>query len=291
MESLVRYIKGASLGTLGFCTSWAIDHKGCGPEWVEVVEVDLQIPRLPERLYGFRIIHLSDLHCSRTVSGEYLRRCIGRVNRLGADIVVLTGDYVTHDCCGRFREKAADLISGIKSRLGVFACMGNHDYGIGGTFGRYQARQVGQMIGSIDGAGAILLRNESDVVETEGRRIRIVGLGDLWAKDLDAKEAFSKAEDDEVIIVLAHNPDTVHHINRYSFDAMFSGHTHGLSVDWRMPGGRLRYIRRYLYSGLYEIFGRKLYVNRGLGRLGKVFFNARPEITVYKLCQDLYNGK
>ena len=36
-----HYLKGAILGTLGFCTGWAVDDRGVGPEWIEVVEVDL----------------------------------------------------------------------------------------------------------------------------------------------------------------------------------------------------------------------------------------------------------
>lgn len=291
MKGLVRYIKGASLGNLGFCTSWAIDHKQRGPEWVELVELELKIKNLPENLTGFKIIHLSDLHCSRTVSAEYLKKCIDRINLLGADIVVLTGDYITHDCRGTFRKKVSEIINGIRSRMGVFACLGNHDYGIGGTFGSYRPKHLGQMIGSIGDAGAVMLRNQSNLLEIEGTKIRVVGLGDLWANDLEPQPAFKNVAKDEVVIVLAHNPNTVHYLGRYDFDAMFSGHTHGLSVEWRQPPGRLRYVRRCLYSGLYEISGHKLYVNRGLGRLGKAFFNTRPEITVYRLRQDRYHLK
>jgi predicted MPP superfamily phosphohydrolase len=34
---------------------------------------------------------------------------------------------------------------------------------------------------------------------------------------------------------------------------------------------------------MYDVDGTKLYVNRGLGRLGRARLNARPEITVYTL--------
>jgi predicted MPP superfamily phosphohydrolase len=34
---------------------------------------------------------------------------------------------------------------------------------------------------------------------------------------------------------------------------------------------------------MYDVAGRKLYVNRGLGRLGRARLNARPEITVLTL--------
>ena len=101
------------------------------------------LKHLPAAFKGKRIIQVSDLHCSRTVSGPYLKACIERVNKLCADIVVLTGDYITHDYYGQFRKKVVKLLSGIRSKYGVLACLGNHDYGINsdddalrGTLGR-----------------------------------------------------------------------------------------------------------------------------------------------------------
>ena len=87
-----RYLKGAALGSMGFCTRWAINAGGTGPEWTEVVEIDLHMHDHHGRLHGKRIAHISDLHHSRTVSGGYLRRCIERINMLDVDVVVLTGD-------------------------------------------------------------------------------------------------------------------------------------------------------------------------------------------------------
>ena len=73
-----RYLKGAALGSLGFCTRWAIDSGGAGPEWTEVVEIDLNMHGRHSPLRGKRIAHISDLHLSKTVSRGYLRRCIER---------------------------------------------------------------------------------------------------------------------------------------------------------------------------------------------------------------------
>jgi len=47
MENFGRYLKGVTFGALGFCTSWAIEHQGRGPEWVEL---ELQLRALAEQL-------------------------------------------------------------------------------------------------------------------------------------------------------------------------------------------------------------------------------------------------
>src|SRR5512137_2278842 len=89
LKRKTRFIKGLALGTLGFCTSFAVDADGRGPEWLEVVELDLDIPNLPSQFEGKRVVQISDLHCGRTVSLKYLRKCVERINQLEPDIVVL----------------------------------------------------------------------------------------------------------------------------------------------------------------------------------------------------------
>jgi len=281
-----RYIGGAALGRLGFCTSWAVDVQGGGQEWIEVVEVDLHLAKLAEQFHGLRIVHISDLHCSRVVSRKYLRHCIERVNQLDADVVLLTGDYVTHDICGRFRKRVVELVGGILSRYGTYACMGNHDYCINGVVGSLQFDGLYEMIGGMESRGINVLRNESAVLERDGQRLWFVGLGDLWANDLDPTKAFAGIDRDGAVIALAHNPESVKHTKDFGYDAIMCGHTHGVPVQFsRLRGGALLNWHDY-YSGLYEVGDKKLYVNRGLGRLGRLLFNASPEITVFNLCAE-----
>lgn len=278
-----RYLKGVALGSLGFCTSWAVDVQGEGPEWVEVVEVALGLRNLSHRFRGKRIVHISDLHCSRTVSGKYLRRCVERINLLDADIVVLTGDYVTYDYDGRFRERVVSLVGNIRSRLGIYACLGNHDYGVGGVFRARQEERLVEMIRGLESRGVNVLRNESSLLAIDGQGLRFVGLGDLWAGDVEPEKAFAGVEADEAVIVLAHNPDLVKHLHQFDIDAVMCGHTHGSQFGLTGLPNEPVVSRRFHYSGMYDVGGKKLYVNRGLGRLGKAIFNVRPEITVFNL--------
>ena len=278
-----RHLSGKVLGTLGFCTSWAVDVRGRGQEWIEVTQVDLNLANLPEQFCGMRIVHVSDLHYSRSVSGKYLRHCVDRINQLNADVVLLTGDYVTHDIYGKYRKKVIDLLDGISSRYGTYACMGNHDYGVDGIIGPARFNRVHEMTEGMDSCGINVLRNESTVLEQDGKRLWFVGLGDLWARDFNPHKAFADVDPDGTVITLAHNPESVRYIEEFDYDAIMCGHTHGapLQVSPSLKGGLLN--RHDYYSGLYHLGNKKLYVNRGLGRLGRFFFNASPEITVLNL--------
>jgi len=236
-----------------------------------------------------RIVHISDLHCSRTVSGKYLRHCIERVNQLDADVVLLTGDYITHDIYGRFRKRIVELVSNISSRHGIYACMGNHDYGVDGVFGSLRHDRLYEMTEGMENCGINVLRNESVTLEREGQRLWFVGLGDLWANDFKPKKAFADIDIGSAVIALAHNPQSVKHMEGFDYNAIMCGHTHGVPTQFSrsLKGAVLN--RHDHYSGLYHIGDKKLYVNRGLGRMGKMFFNARPEITVFNLSADLKN--
>lgn len=279
-----RYLKGAVFGKLGFCTSWAVDVHDGGEEWIEVVEVDLEIDGLGDSFHGKRIIHISDLHCSRTVSSKYLGHCIDRINVLDGDIVVLTGDYITSDYHGRFREKVVDLVSGIESKYGVYACLGNHDYGDGGLCGARRDRGMEEMVEGFEAGGVNVLRNDRHVLEIDGDELSLVGLGDIWAGDFEPEKAFDGADHNGSVIALAHNPKALKYLKNFCVDAVMCGHTHGIGVEWATSTAQPIVNRRKHFSGMYNVGGKKLYVNRGLGRLGKLMFNVRPEITVYSLC-------
>lgn len=281
-DNRMRYFKGATLGTLGFCTRWAVDSHGIGQEWIEVVEIDLHLQSPHRRLHGTRIAHISDLHYSRTVSSSYLRRCIDRINLLDVDVVVLTGDYITYDIRGKNRERVAAMLGDIESRFGVYACLGNHDYGICSLPVSRREYLLRRLIWGMESRGITVLRNESTVLDIDGHPLWFVGLGDLRAGDFQPHKAFAEVPTDQVSIALVHNPRGVEHLGEFAANAVVSGHTHGrkakssVGLPWTID-------ERRFHAGLYEVEGKKLYVNRGLGRVGRIRLNTRPEITIFTL--------
>ena len=275
-------MKGAALGALGFCTRWAVNAHGSGPEWLEVVEIDLNLQSYHPKLHGTRIAHVSDLHLSRTVRAEYLSRCIERINRIDADIVVLTGDYITYDIRGKYRKQVAALLGRIQSRFGTYACLGNHDYGLKAIPPRRRNYMLLEFLSRLKIKRITVLRNQATTLKIHGEPLRIVGLGDLRVGDFHPQTAFADASDADVTIALVHNPKGVEYLHQFDVDVVFSGHTHGRIS--RFPHDHfLNTKKRKFHAGMYEVNGTRLYVNRGLGRVGRIRFNSRPEITVLTL--------
>ena len=87
-------------------------------------EWDVAIPDLPEPLDGLRIVQLSDLHFAPCFERRFFEAGRRRLPRLGADLVVITGDLVEDDDTIAWIEP---LLSPLEARLGKFAILGNHD--------------------------------------------------------------------------------------------------------------------------------------------------------------------
>lgn len=270
---------------MGFCTSMAICPHGTDKQWVELIEIDLHLEKAKKDLSGKKIVHISDLHYSKTVSSNYLRACISQINRLKPDIVVMTGDYITHDLRGRYSNKIVDILSGLDAKSGVFASLGNHDYGLDGFFGKLREKRLEEFIDNMHNVGIEILRNKSADVDLDGQMIHLVGLGDMWAKDMDAEAAFEDVSEDLPTIALTHNPHSMEHLRNHSFDTALCGHTHGSryiftpTTNWPF----VKKTQHQFHSGLYRVADKSFYVNRGLGRIGRARFNAPPEITIYNL--------
>jgi len=280
--------KGTLIGAAGLPMDYTVDAVAIKPHWVEVVEMKLPLPNLPDAFFDKRIVQISDLHCSRAVKKDYLLRCVERINQLDPDMVVLTGDYITYEGKNGYKQQVVDVVGRLQSRQGVYACLGNHDYGFMTRFhqkGRTELREF--LTEGMAERGITVLQNESQAITLENQRLWMVGLGDLWSKDFAPAAAFAKVTQNEPVITLAHNPDTLDLLQDYPTDAVLCGHTHGGQINIPLLGPPYLPIKnRQFCAGMFHVYGKSLYVNRGLGRLGRVRFNCRPEITVFTLVRQ-----
>ncbi|MBI3987662.1 MAG: twin-arginine translocation signal domain-containing protein [Lentisphaerae bacterium] len=248
------------------------------PHWLDVVERRLRVANLPDRLAGARLAQLSDLHIGPRVDDSYLIRSFERVKALAPEIVVYTGDFTSYDEADVFvhaRRVFAHLPLGSRATLGI---LGNHDYGPG-----WAHPEIADRIAALaTAAGVRVLRNE--MAEVEG--LQVVGLDDLWARRFEPKRALAALDPRSASLVLSHNPDTADQPGWGEYAGwILAGHTHGGQCKPPfLPPPSLPVLNRRYTSGEFELSGgRRLYINRGVGHLLRLRFNARPEITVFQL--------
>src|SRR5262249_61134764 len=80
------------------------------PTWLELNEAHIGVRDLPQTFDGFRIVQLSDLHCSRKVTPEFIGEAVDLAMAQEPDVVVLTGDFVHKG----FRHVRAAAASGAR---------------------------------------------------------------------------------------------------------------------------------------------------------------------------------
>jgi len=254
------------------------------PNRPRVVKVEIPLTRLPEAWEGFRIVQLSDFHYDPYCSVIPIRHSIRIVNELSPDLIVLTGDFVTAPTFGdqgRGEKAALDaepcaaLLAQLRSRLGSYAVMGNHD---GGS----DSDMVSE---SLHSRGINVLRNRAVPLTQNGGRLWLAGIDDILEGDPDLDLTLQGIPQDETVVFLAHEPDFALEAARRNVDLQLSGHSHGgqillpfVGAPWLPPLGR-RFPR-----GMYNIRNLTLYTNVGLGTVRiPVRWNCPPEITVITL--------
>jgi hypothetical protein len=247
------------------------------PHWVEVVERRLPVAHLPERLKGARLVQLSDLHIGPQVEDSYLIEVFERVKALAPEVVVITGDFTSYErnILAHVGRVFAHFPLGSR---GTFGILGNHDYGP-----NWAHPEVADGIAAAAAAAGVrMLRNE--IAEVDG--LQIVGLDDLWAHRFDLTKALSALDPRRSSLVLSHNPDTADKPGWGDYDGwILAGHTHGGQCKPPfLPPPLLPVQNRRYTSGEFALSGgRRMYINRGVGHLLRVRFNARPEITLFHL--------
>lgn len=252
------------------------------------------------------IAMIADLHtCKPWMDLPRVEGIVGQTNALGADLIVLLGDFVTGHRYVTGAVDAADwsrALAGLKAPLGVHAVLGNHDWWqdpeamrrlAGPTFGRLALEKVGIPV------------YENDAVELakDGRRFWLAGLGDQLAfegafrrgeaprrgvDDLDA--TLAKVPAGAPLILMAHEPDVMARIDGRA-SLVLSGHTHGGQVrllGWS-PIVPSRFGNRYAYGHVRE--GCDLIVSGGLGcSILPIRFGMPPEIVLVTVGADGEGG-
>jgi predicted MPP superfamily phosphohydrolase len=248
--------------------------------WIEprrlvTVHRRLELPNWPAALNGLRVGVLSDLHAGAPHAGlPQIRRAVERLNDEAPDLTVLVGDYIdAHPLWGGriAPEPIARELAALRSPLGTFAVLGNHDW-----------RQAGdQMWSALHNAGIEVLENRS----TRAGDLYVAGLADLRCRRPDLPGALAGVPADAPVIALAHDPDLFPYMpDRVALT--LSGHTHGGQVAiplLRRPAIPSRYGERYARGHVVED-GRHLYVTSGLGTSAlPVRLLAPPEVVVLEL--------
>ncbi|MBS0453081.1 MAG: metallophosphoesterase [Proteobacteria bacterium] len=255
-----------------------------------VRRVDIPISRLPSQLEGFTIAQLSDIHVGPTIRVRYIERIVNAVNRLGADMVAITGDLVD-GTVAELRTHVAPL-GRLKARHGTYVVTGNHEYYAGAHAWVDELRRLGLNV----------LMNEHVVLQTQNvsgaqtdeevheSALVVAGVTDYTAGHFDQ----THASDPEgavrdappqvhTRVLLAHQPRSAIAAAQAGYQLQLSGHTHGGQF---FPWNLFVPLQQPFTAGLHRLHDMWVYVSRGTGYWGPPKrFGAPSEITLLRLVQ------
>lgn len=239
----------------------------------DVEHVDLHLSGLDPAHEGMKVAQLSDLHVGVGTPDGRIIEALRAVEREGAELLLLTGDYVTVKS-DPF-ERVGELLS--NNTLPAFATLGNHDHWT----------HPAELRRGIERANITVLQNEHTVTRLRGRPFTLFGIDDVHSGHGDVARTFSGASLKGSSLVLAHSPVTADQLPEGGGLICLSGHTHG--GQWYIPRftDRVYRLAKQPYvRGRYGIRGNQLYVNRGIG-FGRggygVRINASPEVSIFTL--------
>jgi len=233
--------------------------------------IEITLDRLPKKLDGLKCVHLSDIHHSPLTDLKHIERAVKFANRLRPDIVLLTGDYVSHE--SDYIAPVAETLAKLRSPMGTFACLGNHDHWT----------DAGLVTELFRGEGITMLVNEGLRIGSNGASFWLAGVDDHMVGQTDVVAALKGSFPDEVKILLAHNPVIFRQAAKKRVDLTLSGHTHGGQIKLRDNEKRI-IRRRKLSSGLHERDSSQIYITRGIGTVVlPVRYQCPPEISLLTL--------
>jgi len=239
---------------------------------IELEVVDVEIKNLKDR---YKIIQLSDIHIGGLIDKHFIKDLVSKVNILGANLVVITGDLV--DTKLEFAKDALDELKNLKSIYGTYFIVGNHEYFHG----------VSPIIDYVNSLGIKVLENESVYIGDKNSGFNLAGVYDRFGFRYGSyKPDITKALKDCVdspTVLLAHQPKYIKDLeNTDNIDLILCGHTHGGQI---FPFNFLVKLEQPYVKGLNQHDETtQVYVNKGTGFWGPPMrLGASSEITILNL--------
>lgn len=263
---------GTPLRTLALNLTAAARSALSEPYRLTIEHHQIYLRRLPRALDGFRIVQLSDIHHSPFTSSKQIERAVQTANSLQPDIVALTGDYISKE--RRYAAPCAELLGKLRARHGVYAVLGNHDHWT-------DAALITDLFRA---EGITVLVNQGMRFEKNGAAFWLAGVDDTMVGLEDLPLALAGSRDDEMKLLLAHNPIILRRAARERVDLVLSGHTHGGQVKLMSDRNTSTRPRRRVLKGLASEGETQIYVTRGLGTVVlPVRFGCPPEVSLLEL--------
>lgn len=244
-----------------------------------------------------KIIFITDLHSKQY--GKNNEKLVQAVRKQKPDMILIGGDMFVKDEHPDMHVALAFVKEMVKIAP-VYYANGNHEKKVM-EFWEASKEPFGEYVGALKGAGVHFLMNESEKITLKGRTFEIIGLDlplmyfrkiwnatELTLEDIqDSNLIPERTGEEDLRILLAHNPKFFDAYAKADVDYVCSGHVHGGLVRLPLLGGVIApdlTLFPKFDSGTFTSGKTTMVLSRGLGvhSIPIRMFNV-PELSVIEL--------
>jgi uncharacterized protein len=252
---------------------------------IDIREVEFVKENLPDDLEGFRITFISDLQADRHTNERRLSNYIDAVNSTNPDLVLIAGDVITST--PDYIETAAKFIGKIKSKYGVYSCVGDHD---NWAYRRDTRRSIREISEALTKYNVEMVDNDVRNLEINSARIGITFITNTYVETI-SNELLTKISNEnhkDFKIFLTHQPQKflIKNARENGYDLFLAGHTHGGQITFLFPFIKLSptLIETKYVKGDFYFDDMLAIINGGLGMsISPVRYNSTPEVVLITL--------
>ena len=205
---------------------------------------------------SIKILAISDLHLGYAIGSGELRRWVQQINSEHLDMVLIAGDLIDISLQPVIHDSLDQYLREIKAPLGVYACLGNHEYYAGADECSHFFQK----------ANIHLLRDSAALIANS---FYVIGRDDRTNPTRKSvQQLVSGLDRSKPLILLDHQPFHMEESEKNGIDLQISGHTHDGQI-WPFS-----LILKLIYEKKHGFITKRntnIYVSSGLGIWGGKF--------------------
>ena len=216
-----------------------------------------------------KAVGISDLHLGITVGKSRLKKYVEIINAQEPDIILIAGDVIDNNLYPLNKDKMWEELNQLKAPLGVYFCLGNHEYLSG----------IEESLTFLKKTSFHILIDESVLVDDS---FYIIGRDDLHGKNRkDLADLVQNLDKFRPMILLDHKPFHLEEAEENQIDFQFSGHTH---YGQLFPLNLITHRVFELPYGYMKKGSTNYYVSSGLGLWGPQYrIGTKSEVVVFDI--------